>query len=154
MSHATKDAVLTALEGDDSDLAAFLRRCITTWEQRQEQGAIHMVCPTVGKVKQWAMTDAHLTTLRDAFPNTDILGEARKAAAWIEANPTKRKTAKGMPAFLFTWLSRAVNSDTRRPASRPAPQPTYDGDWFEECKRLHNNGCNGQYEHAVKMGLA
>jgi hypothetical protein len=31
----------------------------------------------------------------------------RKALAWIEANPTRRKTAKGMPRWIVnTWLSR------------------------------------------------
>ena len=39
-------------------------------------------------------------------PGVDILGEARKALAWANANPTKRKTARGMAKFLLSWMGR------------------------------------------------
>lgn len=34
----------------------------------------------------------------------------------------------------------------------PAPQPEYNGDWFEECKAVHGGECGlDKYKHAVKM---
>jgi hypothetical protein len=33
--------------------------------------------------------------------------ELLKAAAWLEANPTRRKTPFGMPRFLVNWLNKA-----------------------------------------------
>lgn len=42
------------------------------------------------------------------FPGVDILAECRKALAWVSAN--QRKTASGMPRFLVSWITRAVNN--------------------------------------------
>ncbi len=66
--------------------------------------------PVVGKGgAEWGLDEAGLAALRDSFPATDVLGEVRKALGWIRANPTKRKTAGGMSAFLWRWVERATN---------------------------------------------
>lgn len=65
--------------------------------------------PTRGKAKTWELTRPTVDSLREAFPDLDILAEARKSLAWIEANPSRRKTARGMPQFLFGWMERAQN---------------------------------------------
>lgn len=59
--------------------------------------------------KCWGLTQKQIDEWATAFPAVDVLAECRKALAWIEANPTKRKTANGMPRFLFNWLSRSQN---------------------------------------------
>ncbi len=46
---------------------------------------------------------------RATFPGLDVEGECRKALQWTRDNPTRRKTARGMPKFLFGWLERAQN---------------------------------------------
>lgn len=51
-----------------------------------------------------------IQVFRDAYPHHDVVGELRKAVAWIVANPGKRKTKKGMPAFLNRWMERAKPS--------------------------------------------
>lgn len=61
---------------------------------------------TVKDGKVWQMPTSLYEKLLDAFGNIDIDAEMRKAVAWCEANPGKRKTAKGMPRFLNAWLSR------------------------------------------------
>lgn len=70
-----------------------------------------LVYPTVGlDGRQWGLTATQIAEWRIAFPGLDVLGEARKASAWLEANPSKRKTVKGMPRFLVAWLTRATDS--------------------------------------------
>lgn len=69
--------------------------------------------PCDGKVKQWHLTESHVAEWAAAFPSLDVLGECKKALAWSNANPTKRKTAGGMPKFLFSWLGRAQDSPRR-----------------------------------------
>jgi hypothetical protein len=65
---------------------------------------------TVGKdAKPWPLTQTQIDDWRTAFPAVDVLGECRKALAWIAANPQKRKTYRGVPNFLFSWLDRAQN---------------------------------------------
>ena len=48
-----------------------------------------------------------------------MLGECRKAHAHIEASPAKRKTARGMPSFLVSWLNRAVDYRAQRLEAKP-----------------------------------
>lgn len=104
--------------------------------------------------KSWALTADHLADLQRDFEHTDVLTECKRASAWVKANPNRRKTAKGMAAFLVNWLNRAVANGGSRPSSvphRPAQQPAYDSDWFAECQRLHANECDGQMKHAIRM---
>lgn len=74
--------------------------------------------PTIGTAaKSWDLTQSRIDGWAQAYPNADVLGECRKALMWLEANPERRKTAKGMPSFLVNWLNRAVD---RGGATRPA----------------------------------
>lgn len=70
--------------------------------------------PCIGKDKSWTLTEAVADKLDAAFPNVNIDAEARKALAWIEADPTRRKTARGMLRFLTAWMSRTADRGTWR----------------------------------------
>ena len=58
----------------------------------------------------WPLTQGIVDKLKAAFPTVDVLAECRKALCWIEMNPTRKKTARGMPKFLNGWISRSQNS--------------------------------------------
>lgn len=67
--------------------------------------------PVSGKgAKQWHLTQDSMDEFREWFPGVDVLAEFRKAQGWCVVNVPKRKTAKGMPAFLHSWLGRSVQS--------------------------------------------
>lgn len=71
--------------------------------------------PTVGVGrKEWTLVESQLAEWTAAYPNLDIPIEARKALAWIQANPGRRKTDRGMLAFLVNWLNRATNQGGSR----------------------------------------
>jgi len=65
----------------------------------------------------WSPPLRLIQVLKDAFPNYDVIGEMRKAVAWTVANPAKRKTKKGMPAFLNRWmeLAKPTITDSTKP---------------------------------------
>lgn len=67
--------------------------------------------PVVGNPEQptWVLHQSLVDRLSTAYPNLDVVGECQRAAIWCETNGPKRKTAKGMPAFLNTWMSNASN---------------------------------------------
>lgn len=70
-----------------------------------------IVFDCVGKdAGQWNPPLKLIQVFRDAYPHHDVVAELRKAVAWIVANPAKRKTKKGMPAFLNRWMERAKPS--------------------------------------------
>lgn len=45
----------------------------------------------------------------EAFPAVDIVQELRKMYLWLESNPKKRKTRRGVERFIYGWLERAQN---------------------------------------------
>lgn len=69
--------------------------------------------PCDGKAREWHLSEAQVAAWRLAYPSLDVLGECRKALAWVEACPERRKTARGMTRFLVGWLNRAQDSPRR-----------------------------------------
>lgn len=76
---------------------------------------------------KYDVTEPQVKAWEDDFPGIDVRQEIRKARAWCEANPSKRKTTKGILRFLVNWLSRAQDNAGGRPqagASAPGMSPT------------------------------
>lgn len=57
--------------------------------------AVHQV--RQAKVDFWA----------SLYTAVDVIGELRKMVGWLDANPTRRKTASGVEKFITGWLGRA-----------------------------------------------
>lgn len=58
---------------------------------------------------EWSLSLAKFNEYRKTFPELDLDREFRLAAQWLRDNAKKRKTPKGMPAFLGSWLGRSQN---------------------------------------------
>ena len=43
---------------------------------------------------------------KDLYPAVDILQELRKMKGWLDSNPAKRKTQRGIKRFINGWLAR------------------------------------------------
>ena len=56
---------------------------------------------------------------REAFPAVDVDGCLRAQRAWLDANPDRRKTVRGMPRFIVSWLLR--ESQRPKPAVEVDP---------------------------------
>ena len=65
---------------------------------------------TQGMVDDWSTT----------FPAVDVPQQLREMRAWCVANPTKRKTPRGISAFIVTWLGK--EQDGGRGGRRAEPQ--------------------------------
>ncbi len=75
---------------------------------------------TIGAgAKSWCLTQEQIDVWQGDYPQQDVVVECRRARSWLEANG--RKTAKGMPRFLVSWLNRAVERRVMLP-SRPGPE--------------------------------
>ena len=70
---------------------------------------------TNGKSKTWNLTQQKINEWQEAFPEINILQECRRAQQWAIDKGVK-KTAKGMPRFLFNWISR---TNDRRQSNKP-----------------------------------
>lgn len=71
--------------------------------------------PCDGESKQWHLVQSQVDHWQELFPSRDIMADCRAALAWIEANPSKRKTASGMPRTLVGWFGRAQNRGQQSP---------------------------------------
>ncbi|WP_144306985.1 hypothetical protein [Oceanidesulfovibrio marinus] len=76
---------------------------------------------TTGPVKEWHLLRSYLDRWLGLYPELDVEYEIRKAIAWLEDNPRRRKTAKGMKSFITSWLSRAQDSGKGRRRSEGGP---------------------------------
>lgn len=56
---------------------------------------------------EFEVTEPMVAEFRRAYPRIDVVAEVRKARVWCMSNPANRKTRKGAPRFLNSWLARA-----------------------------------------------
>jgi hypothetical protein len=59
-----------------------------------------------GQPNTWLLDTEFKDELRIAFPAVNIDAEALNALMWLKANLSRRKTHKGMRAFLTSWMRR------------------------------------------------
>jgi uncharacterized protein YdaU (DUF1376 family) len=111
-----------------------------------------MTFSCTGPEKTWSLTQPFLDSLSADFDTLNVLAECRKAHAWNEANPGRRKTARGMPRFLAGWMTRAVSRNASTPQVKqpdpvvedlasnisawPSPRNSAEADIIERARKL------------------
>jgi hypothetical protein len=55
----------------------------------------------------------------DAYPSVPVRQTLAQAAAWCRSNPTKSKTARGLPRFLTRWFEKEQNRGGSRGPTAP-----------------------------------
>ncbi|MNY44208.1 hypothetical protein D3C86_1792130 [compost metagenome] len=58
-----------------------------------------------------------------ALPSVPVEAELVKAATWHRANPSRQKTLRGMPRFLFDWLKRERRTQPQQIQQPSPPTP-------------------------------
>lgn len=69
----------------------------------------------------YPITEKQLNDWIELYPNIDVMQNLRNMRGWLDANPTKRKTKRGILRFVNSWLAR--EQDKPRKTS---PQTTKD----------------------------
>jgi len=125
-----------------------------------------LVFPVVGPgPKTWPLLEADVAEWVAAYPDLDVVAEARRALVWIQAKPGHRKTASGMKKFLVGWLSRTTDRGTTAAAARTArptarsrpvqeapPHGGSPGHWWNYC--THEPRCQAFSECVEKNDAA
>lgn len=65
--------------------------------------------PTNRNGEYYPVTQKMMDEWQELYPNVNVPQELKNMKGWSMANPTKRKTVKGMPRFINSWLSREQN---------------------------------------------
>lgn len=61
---------------------------------------------------------------KEVYPAVDVEQELRKMIAWCDANPTRRKTKRGIEKFINGWLSREQDKGGKYRNGKPEEQKT------------------------------
>ena len=84
--------------------------CEDATPEPHESAPLHpLQFPTAAKGGIWQAPQAKIAEWGDTYSTIDLEGELRLACQWLRDNPGRRKTARGMPKFLGSWLTRATN---------------------------------------------
>ncbi len=74
--------------------------------------------PLVDKT-EFAVTQAMVDEWEQTFPAVDVVAALRRMRAWCTANPTQKKTARGVQSFVVRWLGKEQDSGPRGRAAAP-----------------------------------
>lgn len=75
---------------------------------------------------EWLPTKEQFDEWIRLYPSVDVAAEFRNMRGWCNANPTRRKTARGINTFVNGWLSRTQNKPhTAPPSTRKQIVPDY-----------------------------
>jgi len=89
------------LKEDSSDLLPESKQPLTDFSIPLNDGSEYQV--PVKDLEEWKV----------AFQAIDVEQELRQMRVWVTANPTKRKTRRGVSAFIVRWLSKAQDNPGR-----------------------------------------
>ena len=90
-------------------------------ENRIEPSIIQL---TLNDKTLYDVTQSDFKEYEELYPNVDVMQELRKMKGWLNANPTKRKTKRGIKRFINNWLSR--EQDKPKPNNvRKEPTPKW-----------------------------
>ena len=92
--------------------------------------------------------EAHFISQEDVdewsslYPAVDVMQQLRNMKGWLDANPSKRKTKKGIRRFIVNWLSKEQDKGVRTlpSASSAKPVDPVSAMSAEEIKRILREG--------------
>lgn len=88
---------------------------------------------TLNDGTEYPVSQTDIDNWESLYPAVDIMQALRNMKGWCEANPTKRKTKRGIAKFINSWLSR--EQDRGRKKEFSAYMDGYRPDQIEFLKR-------------------
>jgi len=78
-----------------------------------------IIALTLNDKTEYPVTEEQVEEWTKLYPAVDVMQELRKMKGWLDANPSKRKTKKGILRFINNWLSK--EQDRGGYKARPSP---------------------------------
>lgn len=115
----------------------------TTGSGQQQNTETVFTLPLKGNGSH-AICQSDIQALQELYPSVDILQQLRHMKGWLQSNPAKRKTCKGINRFIHNWLANYQNrlNQTVIQRNQTAPKQSRfvnytQREWdFEELARL------------------
>ncbi len=89
---------------------------------------------------EYPIAQSQIDEWKDLYPAVDVLQQLKNMKGWLIANPTKRKTRRGILRFINSWLAREQDKGMQAPKSQLTKTPNkgnftqrkYDNDYFDK----------------------
>lgn len=89
---------------------------------------------------EYPIAQSQIDEWKDLYPAVDVLQQLKNMKGWLIANPTKRKTRRGILRFINSWLAREQDKGMQAPKSQFTKAPNkgnfdqrkYDNDYFDK----------------------
>ena len=89
------------------------------------------------------------------YPAVDVIQQLRNMKGWLSANPTRRKTKRGINAFIVRWLSDEQNKGRSQPAQYGrAAKPGYGEKKWNQGVQAHGGELTDMQQAAIDRMLA
>lgn len=77
------------------------------------------------------ITISDLNRYKELYPAVDVEQAIRNMAGWLDAHPSKRKTKRGINAFVNSWLSREQDSGGNQKGKVVVNRQRTDGNYYD-----------------------
>ena len=102
---ATNDTVVKESKGKESRVEE--SKVHTCAQPERPPGAQEIITFPLNDKTEYPIFDTDFKEWAELYPAVDIMQELRKMKGWLDSNPTKRKTIRGIRRFINSWLSKA-----------------------------------------------
>jgi len=83
---------------------------------------------TLNDKTEYPVTEEQVEEWAKLYPAVDVMQELRKMKGWLDANPSRRKTKKGILRFINNWLSKEQDRGSYKARASPPSFKNYDDD--------------------------
>ena len=90
--------------------------------------ATPVITLTLNDKTEYPVTEEQVEEWTKLYPAVDVIQELRKMKGWLDANPSKRKTKKGILRFINSWLSKEQDRGGYKARASPSAFKNYDDD--------------------------
>ena len=75
-------------------------------KKENKRDNVSVTLPNIYECEYFSISEEKHNEYKELY-NIDLIKEYKKMKIWLDDNPSKRKTPKGYPRFISSWLSRS-----------------------------------------------
>lgn len=96
--------------------------------------------PLIGGT-EYGVTQEQIDQWAELYPSVDVMQALRGMLGWLNANPTRRKTRRGITRFINNWLSRDQDSGRNQRTAQTnaagnAPLEDWEREWLDQMNAI------------------
>ena len=88
--------------------------------------ATPVITLTLNDKTEYPVTEEQVEEWTNLYPAVDVMQALRKMKGWLDANPSRRKTKKGILRFINNWLSKEQDRGSYKARASPPEFKNYD----------------------------